>query len=110
IRFDPTDRAPVIAFKATWLDTGQPTQDIRVRQALSLAINREELANTLFKGHATPGGRIWMAPYSWGWDPNWGVDPYDPDKAKALLAEAGYPSKFKEPTITVWSHKQPGSA
>jgi peptide/nickel transport system substrate-binding protein len=110
LRFDPIERSPVITFKATWLDTGQPTQDIKVRQALSLAINREELAKTYFKGFATPGGRIWMAPYSWAWDPKWGVDPYDPAKAKQLLAEAGYPNKFKDPVITVWTHRQPGAA
>ncbi len=96
---------PVEYLGGTWVGTDMPAQDLRVRQAMSLAINREELAKTFFKGYATPAVRVKMGPSSYGWDPSWQPDPYDPVKAKQLLAEAGYPGKFKEATITLWSHQ-----
>lgn len=62
----------------------------QVRQALNYAIDREAIAKNIFKGEATPTGasmplNAWMGiePY-----------PYDPAKAKQLLAEAGYPNGF----------------
>jgi peptide/nickel transport system substrate-binding protein len=97
---------PVICMLGTWASKG-PLSDVRVRKALSLAINRQEIANTFFNGLAEPGGVIWTAPSSWGYDPTWTTGPYfeyDPDAAKALLAEAGYPSKFENPEITIYSH------
>ncbi len=102
----PTNEAqPVLYLGGTWVGNDMPTQDIRVRQALSLAINRDELGKTFFKGFATPTAKVKMGTTSYGWDPSWKADQYDPAKAKQLLAEAGYPSKFKEPTITIWSHQ-----
>ena len=82
--------SPVIAMLGTWATDG-PTSDIRVRQALSMAINRQEIADTFFNGLAIPGGVVWTAPVSWGYDPTWVDGPwfkYDPDQAKALLASA----------------------
>ncbi len=83
-----------ISFQGTWLTQG-PTKEKAFRQAMSYAINRQELCDTLYKGLAKPGGRWFMTPTSWGWDPAWQADPYDPDKAKALLAQIGYPQNFK---------------
>jgi peptide/nickel transport system substrate-binding protein len=40
-----------------------------------------------------------MSEGSWGWDPNWKPDPYDPELAQRLLGEAGYPDAFSTPTI-----------
>ena len=67
-----------------------PWVDKRVRQALNYAIDNKAIAKNIFSGEATPVGaatpiRQWMdiAPY-----------PYDPAKAKQLLAEAGYPKGF----------------
>jgi peptide/nickel transport system substrate-binding protein len=83
------DTVGSISFQGTWLTTG-PTKDKAFRQAMSYAINRQELCDTLYKGLAKPGGRWFMTPTSWGWDPAWQVDPYDPEKAKALLKEVNY--------------------
>jgi peptide/nickel transport system substrate-binding protein len=95
--------SPVICFTNTWAYKG-PLSDLRVRKALSLAINRRQIADTFFNGLAEPGGVLWTAPTSWGYDPSWKADPYDPTTAKALLAEAGYPNSFENPEVTIYSH------
>ncbi len=87
-------------FAGTWMTDG-PTSDIRVRQAMSYAINRQEICDTFFKGLAKPGCRWFMDEHTWGWDPKWKADPYDKEKALALLKEAGYPGKFKNKGITI---------
>jgi peptide/nickel transport system substrate-binding protein len=43
-----------------------------------------------------------MDEMTWGWDPSWKPDPYDPNKVKALLKDAGYPGKFKDPVINIF--------
>jgi peptide/nickel transport system substrate-binding protein len=96
---------PVICMLNTWESTG-PISNVLVREALSLAINREEIANTFFSGLAEPGGVIWTAPTSWGYDPAWMTSDYfkfDTNKAMELLAEAGYPDAFDDPVITLYS-------
>jgi glutathione transport system substrate-binding protein len=76
----------------------KPFDDIRVRQAINYAINKEALAKVAFNGFAIPAegyvpqGVLYahrMAPW-----------PYDPAKARALLAEAGYPNGFES---NLWS-------
>ena len=76
------------------LDTlkGLPTEDVRVRQAINYAVDAEAIAEFILSGRAqaVPGG-LW--PVSPGWDPDL---PFynDKEKAKELLAEAGYPDGF----------------
>ena len=70
-----------------------PLLDRRVRQALSIAINRAGLADRVMQGMAVPTGQ-WMSPGMSGYAPDVPVPPYDPAHAKALLAEAGYPQGF----------------
>jgi ABC-type transport system substrate-binding protein len=91
-----------VSFCGTW-ETDSPTKDIRVRQALSYSINRQEMCDTFYKGLAQPGGRWQMQIGSYGWDPSWQPDPYDVTKAKQLLADAGYPSKFADPVIRIYA-------
>jgi len=67
-----------------------PFDDVRVRQAVNYGINREELVTALFGGLASPIAQL-VPPNSPV--PVKQIEPiYDPDKAKALLAEAGYPN------------------
>jgi peptide/nickel transport system substrate-binding protein len=76
-----------------------PFHDIRVRQAASYAINRKAICEKLLYGSSEPWGDI-VGPKALGFDPNVKPDPYDPEKAKALLKEAGYPNGF-ETTFTL---------
>jgi ABC-type transport system substrate-binding protein len=69
---------------------------------MSYALNRQEICDTYYQGTAVPGGRWFIAPGGFGWDDSWTPDPYDPDLAKQLLAEAGYPDAFSTPTIEFW--------
>jgi peptide/nickel transport system substrate-binding protein len=70
-----------------------PLQDVRVRQALNYAVNRQVIAQGLLGGHITMATQT--APrIAFGYAPDLDIWPYDPDKAKALLAEAGYPDGF----------------
>ncbi len=70
-----------------------PLKDARVRLALNLAIDRRKLSDTLFRGFAKPISQA-AAPTDFGYNPNIKPYPYDPARAKMLLAEAGYEKGF----------------
>ncbi len=70
-----------------------PMRDVRVRRALSKAVDRQSLADRLMDGEAVPTSGIAISGMD-GFDPAAPVEPYDPAGARALLAEAGYPSGF----------------
>jgi peptide/nickel transport system substrate-binding protein len=70
-----------------------PLHDVRVRQALSLAINRNGIRDRIMDGFSAPTGQV-MPEGASGYDPSLKPDPYDPAKAKALLAQAGYKDGF----------------
>lgn len=71
-----------------------PLRDWRVRKALSLAINREAIRDRIMGGASLPTRNI-VPPGFFGHVDDLEADPYDPDQAKALLAEAGYADGFK---------------
>lgn len=77
----------------------EPLQDVRVRQAINMAIDKEGLARELLSNSALPAISL-MSRTSPSYDVNW-TDPYsyNPTKAKELLEEAGYGDGF-ETTIT----------
>jgi peptide/nickel transport system substrate-binding protein len=92
-----------ISFPGTFMTSG-PTSDIRVRQAMSYAINRQEICDTYYKGLAKPGGFWFFSEQTWGFDSaQFKADAYDPDKSKQLLQDAGYPGKFNPQTITLYT-------
>ncbi len=74
-------------------NTAEPFNDLRVRQAIAHALDREAIIDGLF-GHGTPIGTH-FAPHHPAYVDLVGLYPYDPEKAKALLAEAGYPEGFE---------------
>jgi ABC-type transport system substrate-binding protein len=92
-----------LAFQATWLPEAGPTHDIRIRQALSYALNRQEICDTWYQGYAKPGGQFFMHRGCWGWTDDLIPDEYDPDKAHLLMAQAGYPQDYADPTITLYT-------
>ncbi|WP_424814390.1 ABC transporter substrate-binding protein [Roseococcus sp. YIM B11640] len=71
-----------------------PLRDLRVRRALSLAINRQGIAAQVMDGQATPSGQLLPAG-AVGHDPALTPDTQDLDAARRLLAEAGYPQGFQ---------------
>jgi peptide/nickel transport system substrate-binding protein len=78
-----------------------PWHDERVRKAASLAVDRAGISKNIAFNSFEPWGSF-LAPYHPGYDPSRKPDPYDPQRAKKLLAEAGYPNGFKT-TFTVGS-------
>ncbi len=82
------------------LNTEKPAlKDVRVRQAINHAIDKDTLIQAIFQGMAIPAKNP-FAPSIWGY--NDAIQPYDynPDKAKKLLAEAGFD---KSQTLELWA-------
>jgi peptide/nickel transport system substrate-binding protein len=77
---------------------GSPMADIRVRQAMYMAINEGEIIEKIMRGHATFAAQV-PDPPTIGYNADIKRLPYDPDKAKQLLKEAGFPNGF-EVTLT----------
>ncbi len=72
----------------------KPFTDVRVRQALNMAINKQAIIDAVFQG----AGKIAknpLPPTIWSYNDAVKDYPYDPAAAKKLLAEAGYPNGFK---------------
>jgi len=71
-----------------------PFKDNRVREAFARAINLDAIRDKVMRGAATPSG-LMVAPQINGHNPDLNNPyPYDPEKARALLAEAGYEDGF----------------
>jgi peptide/nickel transport system substrate-binding protein len=70
-------------------ETGGITADVRVRQALNYAIDKEAIVTELFQGYAKVDPCQPMDPAWFGFHPGLEPYPYDPDQAKQLLDEAG---------------------
>jgi peptide/nickel transport system substrate-binding protein len=89
-----------IEHEQIYLNTARPPfDDIRVRQALAHAIDRQAIIESVFEGYAEESVGPYH-PWFWTHNPEWKQPyPYDPEKAKKLLEEAGYgpdnPLKFE---------------
>ena len=71
-----------------------PFADLRVRQAMNIAINREAIQQVVMRGQSAPTGVI-MPPFVNGWTEDLDAYPaYDIEAAKALMEEAGYADGF----------------
>jgi peptide/nickel transport system substrate-binding protein len=86
-----------------------PWNDKRVRQAMNMAINRQELQAHLFRGKGEPMYVSGMAPFLEGYNHQWAqrfeqLYGYNPKRARELLKEAGYPAGTVKAKI--WSFAQ----
>ncbi|MFA8405076.1 ABC transporter substrate-binding protein [Burkholderia pseudomallei] len=77
----------------------KPVDKLEVRQALDMAINKKAILESVYQG-AGQAASAPMPPTQWSYDKNLMAAAYDPAKAKALLAKAGYPNGFP---ITLWA-------
>ena len=92
--FDHLDRvSPFITGKDGKPLAKNPLLDLRVRKAISKAINRPAIAERVMEGQAVPSGQL-VSEKLFGHVPGLKAEPYDPEGAKKLLAEAGYPDGF----------------
>lgn len=82
-----------------------PLTDVRVREALSLAIDRKAIVDRIMQ-HTASIANQWMPKNTFGYNANIKNIAYDPTQAKKLLAEAGYPDGFKI-TISVPNDRYP---
>jgi peptide/nickel transport system substrate-binding protein len=71
-----------------------PLRDHRVREALSLAINRDALVSRIMDGAAVPTGQF-LPPGSFSYVQGLAPPQYDPQRARKLLAEAGFPNGLR---------------
>ena len=91
--------APRVSVHMILMNTKRPPfSDRRVRQALNHAVNTDEIVTGILSGFADkPVGVV--HPDMFGFTGDVQKYPYDPAKAKALLAEAGYPNGFKTKVV-----------
>ncbi len=78
----------------------EPFNDVRVRQALSMAINKDEVISGIYEGTGIPAVGP-LAPDVFGYDPSVKPIEYNLDKAKELMKEAGYENGF---STTIWTN------
>ena len=87
------DKSPFVTDKAGRPLEKNPLKDVRVRRALSKAINRQAVVERVMEGAARATGQL-MPEGTFGYSPALKPEAYDPEGARKLLAEAGYPDGF----------------
>lgn len=83
----------------------KPFDNAKVRQAVNMAINKDRIVR-IINGRATPASQV-LPPLMPGYDQNYKGYAYDPEKAKALLAEAGLKDGFSTQIYTSNTDPQP---
>ncbi len=69
----------------------EPTDNKLVRQAMNYAVDKEAIVNEILSGFGEVANAQVIGPMYFGYHPELEAYPYDPDRARELLAEAGYP-------------------
>jgi peptide/nickel transport system substrate-binding protein/oligopeptide transport system substrate-binding protein len=81
----------------------KPFDDRRVRQAFNYAVNKEVIVQEITHMGGLPATGV-LPPGMPGHDPDLQGYDYQPEKAKRLLAEAGYPDGIRFPVVQLWSN------
>lgn len=89
------DMHPTVSLRFQLANPNTPWADRRVREALAHAIDCDAMIKGVFGG--VPNHYPGFAPSEEGFDPAMRPYPYDPDRARRLLAEAGFPNGFELP-------------
>ena len=87
------DKSPFVFDRAGKPLERNPFKDLRVRKAVSKAINRQAIVERVMEGMALPAGQFVPEGF-FGYEPALKPEPFDPDGARKLLADAGYPQGF----------------
>jgi peptide/nickel transport system substrate-binding protein len=88
----PIAQTLTVNLRSTW-DT--PLKDKRVRQALNFAVDKESIIRNILLGHATLSQGQLVGRDAFGFAPNVSAYPFDLQRARQLLTEAGYPNGFE---------------
>ena len=93
---DREDYCPACPWAGDPSDPKSQQNARKVRLALNLAVNKKTIVSALWKGMGSdaPFG-YWYYPFHKGFSKDWKVPPYDPERAKKLLAEAGHAGGFE---------------
>ena len=94
IEMDLRDKALNVTAKDGSALPKNPFLDLRVREAIDLAIDRKALAEVAMEGLGKPASQM-VTPSIFGFNKTLGERKYDPAAARKLLADAGYPNGFK---------------
>jgi peptide/nickel transport system substrate-binding protein len=90
----PVDRVYYIAFNNMTTGLDQPTIDPKVRLAMNYAVDVQAILDAIFNGNGRPAVGL-LTPDNFGYDESLQPYGYDPDMARTLLSEAGYPDGFE---------------
>jgi peptide/nickel transport system substrate-binding protein len=94
VEMDMRDKAPGVSAKDGSALDKNPFLDLRVREAIDLAIDRKALAEIAMEGLGSPAHQM-VTPSIFGFNKTLGERKHDPAAAKKLLADAGYPNGFR---------------
>jgi peptide/nickel transport system substrate-binding protein len=95
VKFVPSSRVA-----AVWINTEMDKlKDRRVRKAINYALDVDSIIKNVMDGNAYKVSTVAIKSFV-GWDPQEKFYTYDPEKAKKLLAEAGYPDGFEAAILT----------
>jgi peptide/nickel transport system substrate-binding protein len=95
VKYAPSARVAMVFINAAM----EKLKDTRVRQAVNYALDVDSLIKNVMGGNAYRVSTV--APKNFvGWDPQEKFYTYDPEKAKKLLADAGYPNGFEATILT----------
>src|SRR5690606_489795 len=87
-------RFAYISINPNYMDGKSPLADVRVRRAINMAVDKAGIVKALIGGASQPIASA-CNPLQFGCETNVTTYPFDTAKAKALLAEAGYPDGIK---------------